>query len=602
MRGRVRTRTGRAVAIALAAAATLIALGPAASAAAVRADGQVTESSSGEPHLPTVVNAPGTWSEAEGVEGPVAALGLATRTRIEDVFASRERLSVFAVSALDGSAAWLRLPGFSLDRWGYSAGFDVSPDGRWIGWVRPQRGRQPGSVRVAGWSVMDTTTGEVRRLEDPEHRTVRGTMADLQFSGDSRYLLTSYETPDQPRASRSRGHQLVAWDVEDGSSRVIEEPGNYWLPNLGSAPDGVVWARGREVFRADPVTGDRTSVTLPQRVVTASWGPDDTSFAYIGRPSVGSSGPWRLYAGRTVEQARDRDLPLPGKVRASELLGWRDPTHVVVGHSRRQVHVVDIVTGGVEELDLAGSGDQANAPYLAEGLWQQPLGTPVEPEGTTDPRRPWQWVSGAILALFAGALLVRRRRRRSRPATGALRDPTTPTGPLTPLGAAATGLILVLVDFRIQGFDLIPDPIGWVLAAVALCSLRPVHRGFTVAGVAAWLAVVPSLPDVVGVEHVLISSAIAVALLVIEVAACTAIIAVRPARAASASAIRWLSLALGGALVVAAAVAAAEPSTGILVLAIGLADLVVTLWFLVLLYGTAKAPTTPPREGALSQA
>jgi hypothetical protein len=259
---------------------------------------------------------------------------------------------------------------------------------------------------------MNTTTGQVRRLQDPDFAWVRGTAAELEFSGDSRYLLTSYETPDHPSVSRSHGHQLVAWDVEDGAPSVIEGPGHYWLPNLGSAPTDVVWTRGRQVFRADPVTGDRASVTVPQNVVTASWGPDDTSFAYIGRPSIGSRAPWRLYAGRSIAQARGRELELPSEVQAAELLGWGDATHVVIGHYRRTVQVVDVVTGDVEEVDMAGYGDQVNAPHLAGTLWQQPLVTPVEPEGTTDPRRPWRWGGAAALVAAGGALLMRRRHAR----------------------------------------------------------------------------------------------------------------------------------------------------------------------------------------------
>lgn len=378
-----------------------------------------------ELHLPAVVNAPGTWSREEGVRGPVAALGLATRTRTEGVFDDQQSLAIFAVSAVDGSASWIRLPGFSLDRWGFVGGFDVSPDGQWIGWVRPEREARAGQQRVAGWSVMNTTTGEVRRLEDPDFPWVRGTMADLEFSGDSRYLLTSYETPDQPNVGRSRAHQLVAWDVEDGSPEVIEEPGHYWLPNLGSSPTDVVWARGHQVFRADPVTGDRTSVTLPQHVVTASWGPDNTSFAYVGRPSVGSRAPGRLYAGHTIAEARGHEVDLPSDVHAAQVLGWRDATHVVVGHYRSTVHVVDVVSGDVEAVDMAGHGDQVNAPYLAGALWQQRLLTPVEPEGTTDPRRPWRWGGAGVLLAGVGALLVRRRRG-SR--AGRLIGPVDPPG------------------------------------------------------------------------------------------------------------------------------------------------------------------------------
>jgi len=257
---------------------------------------------------------------------------------------------------------------------------------------------------------MNTTTGEVRRLQDPDFSWVRGTMADLEFSGDSRYLLTSYEPPDRPATPRSRAHQLVAWDVEDGTARVVEPPGHYWLPNLGSAPTGVVWARGRGVFRLDPVTGGRSSVTMPHDVVTASWGPDDTGFAYIGRPSGDSSGQRRLYAGTNVGQARHRAVDLPSDASPGQVLGWRDASHVVVGHYRTTVHVVNVTTGAVQEVDMAGHGDQLNAPYLAGALWQQPLVTPVEPEGTTDPRRPWRWGAAGVLVAAGGALLLRRRR------------------------------------------------------------------------------------------------------------------------------------------------------------------------------------------------
>jgi hypothetical protein len=354
-----------------------------------------------ERRLPEVVNAPGTWSTEEGVHGPVAALGLAMRTRTKGVFGARESIALFAVSAADGSASWIRLPGFDLQRWGFVGGFAVSPDGRWLGWVRP--GRSDGSARVAGWSVMDTTTGRIRRLEDPAFSSVRGTMADLAFSGDSRYLLTSYETPDRPNVSRSRAHQLVAWDVRDGTPTVVEEPGHYWLPNLGSAPSGVVWARGHEVFRADPVTGAApTSVTLPEQVVTAAWGPDGAGFAYVSRSAERPRRPWHLHVGQDVDQARTRTVDLPADVSVAQILGWRDATHVVVGHFRSSVHVVDIVTGEVERIDMTGYGKQMNAPYLAGALWQNPLAGPVEPEGTSDPRRPWRW-AGAV-ALVTAAL------------------------------------------------------------------------------------------------------------------------------------------------------------------------------------------------------
>lgn len=53
---------------------------------------------------------------------------------------------------------------------------------------------------------------------------VQPTLAGPRFSGDFRYLLTSYalhrEPPRQPRSER-----FVAWDVESGTPTVLEEPG-----------------------------------------------------------------------------------------------------------------------------------------------------------------------------------------------------------------------------------------------------------------------------------------------------------------------------------------------------------------------------------------
>jgi hypothetical protein len=103
-------------------------------------------------------------------------------------------------------------------------------------------------------------------------------------------------------------------------------------------------------------------------------------------------------------------VDLPADVLPGQVLGWRDATHVVVGDHRRSVHVVDIVTGDVDEVDLAGDGEQLNAPYLAGALWSQPLGAPAEPRGTADPRRPWRWGGGGVFVVALGVLLVRRRR------------------------------------------------------------------------------------------------------------------------------------------------------------------------------------------------
>lgn len=359
-----------------------------------------------EHRLPTVVNAPGAWSDDVNAPGPYAAVGLAQRMIPVGINEAREDLAHFATSALDGSSSWLELPGFDPQRTGLAGGVALSPDGRWLGWVRTVK-----RSMIKGWSILDTTTGAIRHLRVDGHDRVRSTMADLAFSGDSRHLLTSFETPDQPKHG-NRGHQFVAWRVDDGTPIVLEEPGHYWLPNLGHAAREVVWSRNHEVHRHDPTTGRRRTVTLPRDVWMASWAPDDAAFAYIGRDDRKKGEPWpdeRLYVGTSPSTA-DRAVDLPDTSPIGEALAWRDSTHVVVGNYRGAVYVVDITDGSHEVIDMSGSGDQTNTPLLATDLWAEPLRKPADPIGTSDPRRPWRW-AGLLLfiaLLGGGATLLRR--------------------------------------------------------------------------------------------------------------------------------------------------------------------------------------------------
>lgn len=366
--------------------------------------------SSAPPHLPTVVNAPGAWSDDEGTHGPVAALGLGLRTVPVGVQGERQSIEVFAVSADDGRATWVDLPAIALDDAGFIGTFAVSPDGRWIGWSRHESlqvqlagGRQVRRVPLLGWAVMDTTTGETRELADPAARHLRDSYSDLALSGDSRYLLTSYEARREPR---TRGHRFVAWDVEDGTPTVLEAPGRYWAPTLGSAPSGVVWARGATVHRAQPGAGAPALYVLPHRVEGASWSPDGTAFAYLGL--VDRKGHSRLYAGPSPATARP--VTLPASVDAAQLLGWVDARHLVVGHYRDDVAVVDLATGSVESVAMRGYGDRLAVPLLAADLWQQPLGEPEAPRGLHDPRNPWRGAAVVLAVLLAAGAVAQRRR------------------------------------------------------------------------------------------------------------------------------------------------------------------------------------------------
>ncbi|GGO69221.1 hypothetical protein [Nocardioides deserti] len=359
-------------------------------------------------HLPEQVRPPGTWSDAENPAGPLAAVGLFLRTEPEGLFGERTPLEVFGVSAVDGRAGWIDLPGVTVESQGLVGWFALSPNGRWIGWTRHDEPRRPGAqAPQAGWSVLDTTTGEVRELADPRARRVVDA-TDLAFSGDSRYLLTSYETRS---GGGDRRHRFVAVDVRTGERTVVEGPGEKWVPSFGTAPSDVVWSRGRKVHRLDPLTGERRTSAFPQSVVVASWGPDDRAFAYVGRRAgPDEPGRWRLYAGRSVAEARDRALPLG--TQPGQILGWRDARHVVVGHWRTTVRVVDVVTGETETVDLDGGAAKYNAPLLAGDLWQNPLVPAVDQPGGSDPRRPYLVGGAAVGAVAVVGLLWTRRRRR----------------------------------------------------------------------------------------------------------------------------------------------------------------------------------------------
>lgn len=404
-RGRRRARLRRLAAAGAAAAVVLVV----AATALVRVDRPVPAPADvpfDKLHLPERVNAPGAWSSEEGARGPLAAVGFGMRTTPEGWWTgSRQELQPYGVSAVDGLATWIDAPMTEADT------FALSPDGRWIGWARHVAAPSGRQGRLIGWAVMNTVTREVRELADPAVPRPKDVYADLAFTGDSRYLLTSYGERGEPD---SRNRRFVAWEVADGTPTVVEETGRYWLPNVGSAPAGVVWARKTTVFRADPVSGERASYEMSSDVMAASWGPDDVAFAYIGRPPGRSGRDSTLYAGRTLDEARDHALPL-GDGLADQLLGWTDARHVVVGHYRTDVRVVDVVTGDVVEVDLDGYGRSFNAPLLAGDLWANDLRAPTAPHGTTDPRRPYRWGAGGVAVVgLAGLGLVLVRRRRAR--------------------------------------------------------------------------------------------------------------------------------------------------------------------------------------------
>lgn len=68
---------------------------------------------------------------------------------------------------------------------------------------------------------------------------------------------------------------------------------------------------------------------------------------------------------------------------------------------------------------------------------------------------------------------------------------------MNPLGTVALGLLVVLLDFRIAGFDVLADVVGWVLVVSGLGRLSQLDRRFAGARGAAVLSGLLSLADLV---------------------------------------------------------------------------------------------------------
>ena len=66
---------------------------------------------------------------------------------------------------------------------------------------------------------------------------------------------------------------------------------------------------------------------------------------------------------------------------------------------------------------------------------------------------------------------------------------------MTPVGGLALGLAIGMLDFRLNGFDVVPDAIGWIVVCVALSRLRGCGAGFGAAALSAGVAGMLSFAD-----------------------------------------------------------------------------------------------------------
>ena len=154
---------------------------------------------------------------------------------------------------------------------------------------------------------------------------------------------------------------------------------------------------------------------------------------------------------------------------------------------------------------------------------------------------------------------------------------------MTPAGTVALGLALVLVDVRVEGLDLVPDPLGWLVVLAGTRALRRIDPRFGRVLPWAVLAGLLSVPAVLRPADGLPADLAVVAGLAAVLLLCRTL----GARAREHRDLRtaerfgaFAALALGG-VVVLGAVAVLDASTGLTLSAGGLL-LVVVLVLLVL--------------------
>ena len=157
------------------------------------------------------------------------------------------------------------------------------------------------------------------------------------------------------------------------------------------------------------------------------------------------------------------------------------------------------------------------------------------------------------------------------------------------------GLIIVALDLRIDGFDVLTDAVGWVMALVGLFSLAKLHGGFLVAAFAACAGLLAWAANPwLGVSQDVATMAETIAQTVLVFATCTALMTLVPAQRRTADLIRWWDLGLGIVVTLLGwALEGADSGPALLVLLLIVPVIGVYIWFLVLLFRCAEEEPVP---------
>ncbi len=164
---------------------------------------------------------------------------------------------------------------------------------------------------------------------------------------------------------------------------------------------------------------------------------------------------------------------------------------------------------------------------------------------------------------------------------------------MKPLAVIAVGLILVVVDIRYGGFDVLTDVLGWLACFWALLQMSRMSSWFGIGVAGAALGAASSMFHLSAEPTPLISMLDQIATVLMVFGTCSGIMALAqdadPGVASMANILRWVTLGLG--LVSPLAVLAGGPTV---IVVLGLAALAVVIWFIMMLFSVSRREYAVP--------
>jgi len=356
--------------------------------------------------LPDRLEPPSPWARTPTLEdGPPGRLVAVVGGERSTLLSSE--VGLYGVSATTGEYVWLDLPGLDA-----AAPVSLSPDGSRIGyWLERDTGRADATVDVvAGYAVLDTTTGELFRNEIGSDLGLTGeaiawTPGRAWFS-----FFEVTETTDDSAAADGRPLHLVDLDDDTVTPLPLEDAPD--LSDASSAEQGMLARAGRQLaWITAPDRADWTRLDgVPRLQGEAVPSTDGSMLSGIEKPGrVDCCRPGRVRVG-VREGSQVRWHTVPGRSYA-QVVGWRGPSEVLVRGTGSGVFAVDVASGASERVTTLPSGLRQQA-VLAAALLDAPVVPAVDQSFAVDQRAALGWTT--VVVLVAAGLLWRPLGRRRR--------------------------------------------------------------------------------------------------------------------------------------------------------------------------------------------